>query len=171
LHVCGVDAGFGSSATGIVLTEHLKHPDIVRVLFAEQYEHANPSDVIDLLYQMHRKYYPNILFYLDSANAGFCRQMKVQFNEEPDYDIKSISPETSEIIPVAFSSEHKQMLSHMYLMITEDNLAIDPKMEKLIISLRTAQVNEYSLNKDLTSYNDLLDGLRLALKGFKINPR
>jgi len=38
------------------------------------------------------------------------------------------------------------------------------KYEKLIISLRTAQAKEYSLDRELTSYDDLLDGLRLSLK-------
>jgi hypothetical protein len=41
-------------------------------------------------------------------------------------------------------------------------------MRKLIISLRTAQANEYSLDKEHTSYDDSLDALRLSLKGYKI---
>ena len=40
--------------------------------------------------------------------------------------------------------------------------------DKLIISLRTAQAREYSLDKDQTSYDDLLDALRLSLKGYQI---
>jgi hypothetical protein len=40
--------------------------------------------------------------------------------------------------------------------------------EKLITSLRTAQANEYSLDKEQTSYDDLLDALRLSLKGYNI---
>jgi hypothetical protein len=35
--------------------------------------------------------------------------------------------------------------------------------------LRTAQAKEYSLDKEQTSYGDLLDGLRLSLKGYQIN--
>jgi hypothetical protein len=72
------------------------------------------------------------------------------------------------IIPVNFGTEHKQMLSHLYLMINEGLLAISEKYEKLIISLRTAQANEYSLDKEQTSYDDLLDGLRIGLKGYQI---
>jgi hypothetical protein len=45
---------------------------------------------------------------------------------------------------------------------------IPEKNEKLIISLRTAQVREYSLDKEQTSYDDLLDALRLSLKGYNI---
>lgn len=39
--------------------------------------------------------------------------------------------------------------------------------EKLIISLRTAYAKELSLDKKETTYDDLLDALRLALKGFE----
>jgi len=37
-----------------------------------------------------------------------------------------------------------------------------------MISLRAAQAKEYSLDKEQTSYNDLLDALRLSLKGNNI---
>jgi hypothetical protein len=79
-----------------------------------------------------------------------------------------MNPETDEIIAVNFGTEHTQMLSHLYLMVNEGYLAISPKFEKLIISLRTAQANEYSLDKKQTSYDDILDALRLSLKGYNI---
>ena len=60
------------------------------------------------------------------------------------------------------------MLYHLYLMINEGYLAIPEKYEKLIISLRTAQAKEYSLDKQQTSYDDSLDALRLSLKGYSI---
>ena len=64
--------------------------------------------------------------------------------------------------------EHKSMLSHLYLMINEGYLAIPEQYEELIISLRTAQAKEYSLDKEQTSYDDLLDALRLSLKGYNV---
>jgi len=48
------------------------------------------------------------------------------------------------------------------------NIAIPQIYEKLIISLRTAQANDYSLDKEQTSYLDSLDALRLSLKGYNI---
>jgi len=48
-------------------------------------------------------------------------------------------------------------------------LAIPSQHDKLITSLRTAYATHYSLDKDQTSYNDLLDALRLSLKGYKID--
>jgi hypothetical protein len=75
-----------------------------------------------------------------------------------------------EILPVNFSTEHKQMLSHLYLMINKGYLAKSPeeKYEKLIVSLRMAQAKEYSLDKEQTSYSDSLDALGLSLKGYNI---
>ena len=51
-------------------------------------------------------------------------------------------------------------------MITREYLAIPEKYDKLIVSLRTAQAKE--LDKEQTSYDDLLDRLRLSLKGYNI---
>jgi hypothetical protein len=96
------------------------------------------------------------------------RQMKVVSGEDPDYDCKQVSIEIMEILPTNFGTEHKQMLSHLYLMVNEGYLAIPNKYEKLIISLRIPQAKEYSLDKENTSYDDLLDALRLSLKGYDI---
>jgi hypothetical protein len=55
---------------------------------------------------------------------------------------------------------------NLHAVISKQYLAIDPIYDKLITSLRTAYAYELSLDKDQTSYSDLLDGLRLALKEF-----
>jgi len=57
----------------------------------------------------------------------------------------------------------------LYLIVNKEYLAVSEKHDKLISSLRTAYAKEYSLDKEQTSYNDLLDGLRLSLKGFELN--
>jgi hypothetical protein len=49
------------------------------------------------------------------------------------------------------------------------NIAIPENYEKLIVSLRTTQSKEYSLDKEQTSFSDSLDALRLSLKGYTIN--
>jgi len=38
----------------------------------------------------------------------------------------------------------------------------------ITLTARTAQAKEYSLDKEQTSYDDLLDALRLSLKGYNI---
>ena len=61
------------------------------------------------------------------------------------------------------------MISHLAMMFNQDYIAIPEKYDKLILSLRTATVNEYSLDKEATSYDDMFDALRLSLRGFKVN--
>lgn len=53
-------------------------------------------------------------------------------------------------------------------MVSKGYLAIPEKHDKLITSLRTAYAEELDLDKNQTSYDDLLDGLRLSLKGYNI---
>ena len=43
-------------------------------------------------------------------------------------------------------------------------IAINPAFDKLIISLRTAVAEENILDKESTSYSDIFDAYRLALK-------
>jgi hypothetical protein len=47
-------------------------------------------------------------------------------------------------------------------------MAVPQKFDKLIVALKTAVVNEYSLDKEST-YDDLLDSLRLSLKCYEVN--
>lgn len=54
------------------------------------------------------------------------------------------------------------MLAHLHMLVNKEYLAIPEQFDKLIISLRTAYANEYSLDKTQSSYSDTLDALRLA---------
>jgi hypothetical protein len=73
------------------------------------------------------------------------------------------------VIPVNFSTEHKQMLSHIHVTVSEKYLVIPEEHDKLIISLRRAYAKDLTLDKEQTSYDDLLDALRLSLKGYNIS--
>jgi hypothetical protein len=66
-------------------------------------------------------------------------------------------------------TDHKTILSHLHIMVSKGYLAIPQKHDKLITSLRTVYANELSLDKEQTSYDDLLDALRLSLKSYNIN--
>ena len=54
-------------------------------------------------------------------------------------------------------------------MILEDEgkIAINPVFDKLITSLRTAVDKDGTLDKETTSYHDLLDAFRLSLKFYQ----
>ena len=70
----------------------------------------------------------------------------------------------AKIRPVNFSTEHRNMLSNLHAMISKSYLAIEERYYKLLTSLITAYAEELKLKKEQTSYSDLLDALRLALK-------
>jgi hypothetical protein len=91
LHCVGVDPGFGSSKTAIVLTEHSKEIDKIRVLYSEEFEHPNPEDIADLCFDLHRKYM-NMWFFVDGANRGFVTELKIKFGEDPEFEKHIISP-------------------------------------------------------------------------------
>lgn len=170
LHSVGVDFGFSSSATAIVLTEFLKEEKKIRMLYAEEFEHANPQDIVKIWIDLYRKHW-NTWFWVDGANRTAVNLMKVAFNEPLSWESskQGPNPEVWKVLPVNFATDHKQMLAQLHMLIDKEYLAIPEKFDKLIVSLRTAYANEYSLDKEQTSYDDLLDGLRLACKMFKLN--
>jgi hypothetical protein len=54
------------------------------------------------------------------------------------------------------------------MMVSKGHLAIPKEHDKVITSLRTAYAEELNLKKDVTSYDDILDALRLSVKGYNI---
>jgi hypothetical protein len=177
LKACGVDFGFSSSGTSIVCLEHMTNQykegkikqDIIRVTDCYLLEKSTPDEVIETCWNLHKKYgFMNVWFFCDASNAGMINQMKIRWNENLYWKkVEDVTTHNNKIIPVAFQNTHKQMLSHLHLMASGGYLAVDPKHDKLITSLRTAYAAELSLDKTQTSYDDLLDGLRMALTPYK----
>ena len=131
--------------------------------------------MLSLVYGLISKYQVDSI-YIDGANPSFIKSLKLQIGEEADYD-KVIARHRSEgfgdgtqdmkIIPVNFNKEHKAMLGHCKMILEHEprNIAINPdKFDKSITSLRTAVDNDGVLDKEATSYNDIFDAFRLALK-------
>jgi hypothetical protein len=78
------------------------------------------------------------------------------------------------IVPVNFNSEHEGMLGHCKMILENEGgrIAINPeRFDKLITSLRTAVDNDGTLDKEATSYNDIFDAFRLALKFYRFEER
>jgi hypothetical protein len=48
-------------------------------------------------------------------------------------------------------------------------VAIDKCFDKIRTDLRTAVANEYKLDKEVTTYDDLLDPFRLSLQFYKMS--
>ena len=54
------------------------------------------------------------------------------------------------------------------MLINKEYFTIPKEYDKLIISLRTAYANEYTLDKEQTSYSDSLDALGLSCKMYPL---
>jgi len=146
----------------------LKEERKIRVLYAEEFEKANPQDIVDICFNLYRKHW-NTWFFVDGANRAAVNLMKVAFDESLKWEKKQISPESMKVLPANFATDHKQMLSHLAMLVSKEYLAIPQQFDKLIISLRTAWANELSLDKEQTSYSDSIDALRLSCKMYKMN--
>jgi len=167
LKCCGLDPGFSSSKTAIVLTEHIKDEDRIIVRYSEEIDKGDPNAIADKLFDFHRKYW-NLYFLIDGSNRAMVNLLKIKFGESLDWDPKDVSPETMRVLPQNFNTEHRQMLSHLHVVVSKGYLAIPESHDKVITSLRTAYAKELTLDKEQTSYDDLLDALRLSLKGYNI---
>jgi hypothetical protein len=113
--------------------------------------------------------YWNTYFFVDGSNHASVNLMKVAWDEPLTWEPQDVSPDTMKILPISFGTEHKQLLSHLHVMVSQGYLAIPKQHDKVLTSLRTAYAKELSLDKEQTSYDDSLDSLRLALRGYKIS--
>jgi len=83
------------------------------------------------------------------------------------YKKNNINPANyMKVIPIPFSTQGAKMLQHTKSLLEdkENLVVIDKRFDKLLTSLRTAVANEYKLDKEQTSYHDILDALRLSLQ-------
>jgi hypothetical protein len=170
----GIDPAYGSSAFGIVVTQW--EDNHIQILHAEEYHRPDYNEMLSTVYGLMSKYQIDKT-YIDGANPSFIKSLKLQIGEDPDYD-KVIARYRSEglgdswskdmrIVPVNFNKEHKAMLGHCKMILEHEprKIAINPdKFDKLITSLRTAVDIDGTLDKEATSYNDIFDAFRLALK-------
>jgi hypothetical protein len=173
LHSVGIDPGFSSSETGIVVLEHIKHNDrhVIRVIDCELVERGDPNAIVQKCWNLYKNYgYMNTAFFIDGSNAAMVNLLKIKFGENLNWQgTKDFGSNSNvKIRPISFNSEHKNMLSNLHAVVTKQYLAIPEKYSELITSLRTAYAIELDLNKKQTSYDDLLDALRLSLKGYNI---
>jgi hypothetical protein len=169
----GIDPAYCSSAFGIVVTQWVD--GIVQIMHAEEYHRPDYNEMLSTVYGLMSRYDVDKV-YIDGANPSFIKSLKLQIGEEADYD-KVIARYKSEglgdatkdmkVVPVNFNREHKAMLGNCKMILDQDpgKIAINPdRFDKLITSLRTTVDSDGTLDKEATSYNDIFDAFRLALR-------
>lgn len=187
--VMGIDPGWGSSAFGLVLLQVANGR--IEVLFADEFERPRYEDmsnkVIDLIRGLNRRnvdqeYLDSCKIYVDAANPEFISTLKREVGESARWDYiqerilycKKHNLDLANymtVVPVPFSTNAKDMIMHTKELLEHERplIAINPKFEKLIASLRTAISDDLGkLDKEQTSYHNVLDAFRLALKGINL---
>ena len=188
--VLGIDTGFGSSAFGIVLLEFINGQ--IQVKIAEEYEQVRYEDAVNKIHSIltrmnesavNQEALESVKIYVDASAPEFIRSLKVMVGEDDSpiatkeqldfckkYDMNPADYMT--IIPVSFNAEAKNMLIHTKELLEYEArplIGINSKFVELITSLRTAVSDDSGrLDKEATSYDDVLDSLRLALRHFRI---
>jgi hypothetical protein len=187
--VMGIDVGWGSSAFGLVLLQVANGR--IEVLMADEYPRPRYQDVTemltDILRGLHsRKLDKSVLdsvkIYVDAANPEFITTLKELVGESTRWDfiqekIKYCKERNLDVarymnvIPVAFNTSGRDMLMHTKSLMEFETplIAINPKFDKLITALRTCTSDDMGkLDKEQTSYDNIMDAFRLALKGVKL---
>jgi hypothetical protein len=115
--------------------------------------------------------------YVDGANLEVIRELKTRIGEYHDYygwlteeQIWALRSSNSwQIMPVNFQKRHREMLEWTYTLMSKRFIKIHPSLHKLMVSLRTAVVSDaWKLDKQQTSYDNVLDSFRLALCNYEL---
>lgn len=187
--VLGIDPGFGSSAFGIVLLQVADGQ--IQVLLADILERPRYEDAInritDIIQGLNRRNIDKSILdsckiYVDGSSPELVSSLKdlvgettrwdfinekILYCKKHDLDVANYM----HVIPVSFSTSAKDMLLHTKELLEYERplIAIHPSHDKLITALRTCQSDDLGkVNKEQTSYDDLLDAFRLALKGINL---
>ena len=137
--------------------------------------------MIDKVWELKRQLGNVTNIYVDSANLEIIQTLKRDFREpyEDQYIKDKIAwckknnllvENYMKIVPVSFSSDGPNMLIHLKRLLEHPNnlVAIHPRYDKLITSLRTAVATEMKLDKEATSYDDLLDAFRMVAYFYRV---
>lgn len=163
--VMGLDPGWGVSNFGIVVTHFVD--GLIRVVYVNQHTRSDHSEMISVVWDLIQRF--NVTKVLVDASApSFIRALKLQWGERSDYEqVDKKEREYMKVEPVSFATEHKQMLYHAKFMLENKYIQIHPTQDKLITALRSAWAKDGVLDKEVTSFDDILDAFRLCLRPYR----
>jgi terminase large subunit-like protein len=178
----GIDVGWGSSRTALVLTEWLEGK--VNVRYVEQFDRADYESMVKHIYNVIRQYDldngTNKIF-IDGSAPSFISSLKSIVGEDRDYlRLVQLAKESDtetyylmNIVPVNFSQRNQAMLDNSKRIVDKGLLAINPDASSghkdLLTDLRIAKNKPDSFKLDKSGENkmDLFDALRLSLEYYK----
>jgi len=172
--VIGIDPAWGSSAFGIVVTDH--RDSKACVLLAEEHKHSTSAEMIPYVLELMQKYKPISKVYIDGSAVDFIRLLKQSIGEEADYlavrkryESGKMSYELNHtIIDVNFMKNNVSMLSHLRTILERGLLMIDGKRFPILIqALHNCSDDQGKVIKDFVG-NDCFDALRLNMIGYDL---
>ena len=180
----GIDPGFGSSPFGICIIQF--SDGILQVLYADEFERPRYEDMITKVADLYQAFTNIKNIFVDAANPELISSLKREvalerdnwaFVQEKMAYCKKHHTDINrhmKVVPVPFSTEGKNMLIHTKELLEFETpiVAINSKFEKLTTSLRTAISDDLGkLDKEATSYDNVLDAFRLSLQMFKLKEK
>jgi hypothetical protein len=178
----GIDVGWGSSMFSIVVTQFVSNH--IEVIIGDLFARPSFQSMLDEVWKLKQRcgYISNI--YVDSSAPSYIDALKSQFEESTDWHYIHERMRWHEqhgtrleneflIIPVSFGKFGAEMLQRASAILDQKDeegnsvIAIDKdRFPRLITALRTAQAENYRLNKEQSSFHDLTDAFRLSLRLF-----
>jgi len=180
----GIDPGFGSSPFGIYTIQF--SDGVLQVLYADEFERPRYEDMINKVADLYNSFTNIKNIFVDASSPELISSLKREvalerdnwaFVQEKMAYCKKHHVDINrhmKVVPVPFSSEGKNMLIHTKELLEFETpiVAINPKFEKLTTSLRTAISDDMGkLDKEATSYDNVLDAFRLSLQMFKLKEK
>lgn len=177
--IIGCDVGFGPSAFGIAVLQHVDGK--IRVIHNQEYQRASFSDLVEDIWHLKQRLGQVANLYVDGSSPEFIDALNMQFGQNSSWSyihdqIAKCKKHNRNIedylfvVPVNFQQDGARILQHVIHILDDDYdlLQIHPKFNKLLTALRTAVSSDtYKLDKDATSYSDTLDAFRMALSAFR----
>lgn len=156
---------------------------ILQVLYADEFERPRYEDMINKVVHLYESFTNIKNIFVDASSPELISSLKREVADERDnwqYVQEKMAYYKKHkldingrmvVVPVPFSTEGKNMLIHTKELLEFETpiIAINPKFDKLLTSLRTAISDDLGkLDKETTSYNNVLDAFRLSLQMFKL---
>ena len=163
----GSDPGHGSSDHATVITA--VRDNFIDVIYAKKFRRSSPSGMTKLTKTL-ATYYRSNKIHVDGNNAGAITDLKIEFhenNKENKYDnlTKWRDPaiQRFKVVPVNFRAMHKMLLQTLVYLMDKGKIRIHPIFKDLKVALQTATATEFDLDKEETTYDDLLDAFMLSI--------
>ena len=155
--VLGIDTGSSSSATGFVIIQY-RHP-FVEVLHADDMENPLYEDITEEAYRLMYKYQVDKT-YIDGSNVFFVKTFKNKIGDNArGWDWTTNPPKLvvlnsveeamtnfefskAKVVAVNYKTMTEPMLAHTIKIMEKRLVRINPRFDKLITSLKTAQAEE-----------------------------